>query len=83
MAWLQQQSTRERPDTFTQLSPSSRLRTLHGRGGPYIFCGDFLHDLDLEITLGYPLLEPRILGLKLLQAPDLARMKAPKRLRQV
>jgi hypothetical protein len=58
MAWLQQQSTRERPDTFTQLSPSSCPRTLHGRGGPYIFCSDFLHNLDLEITLGYQLLEP-------------------------
>src|SRR5262245_51329085 len=28
-----------------------------------VFCRDFLHDLDLEITLGNQLLEPRILGL--------------------
>jgi hypothetical protein len=31
-----------------------------------VFCGDFLHDLDLEITL----------GLELLEAPDLVRLKA-------
>jgi hypothetical protein len=37
------------------------------------FCGDFLHDLDLEITLGN---QPRILGLELLQAPDVVRPKA-------
>jgi hypothetical protein len=35
---------------------------------------------SLEITLGYQLLEPRILGLKLLQASDLARLKAAKAL---
>jgi hypothetical protein len=35
-----------------------------------------LHDLDLEITLGYQLLQPHILGLELLQAPDLIRLKA-------
>ena len=29
-----------------------------------VFCGDFLHDLDLEITLGNQLLQPRILGLE-------------------
>src|SRR5205807_10449893 len=37
--------------------------------------GDFL-DLDLEITLDNQLLQPRILGLELLQAPDVARLKA-------
>src|SRR5262249_30892666 len=41
-----------------------------------VFCGDFLHDLDLEITLGNQLLQPRILGLELLQAPDVVRLKA-------
>jgi hypothetical protein len=41
-----------------------------------VSCGDFLHDLDLEITLGNQLLQPRILGLELLQAPDLVRLKA-------
>src|SRR5262249_20718699 len=41
-----------------------------------VFCGDFLHDLDLEITLGNELLQPRILGLELLQAPDVVRLKA-------
>jgi hypothetical protein len=40
---------------------------------------DFLHDLDLEITLGNELLQPPILDLELLQAPDLA--QPPKRLR--
>jgi len=40
-----------------------------------VFCGDFL-DLDLEITLDNQLLQPRILGLELLQAPDVARLKA-------
>jgi hypothetical protein len=28
-----------------------------------IFCGNFLHDLDLEIALDDQLLQPRILGL--------------------
>jgi hypothetical protein len=41
-----------------------------------VFCGDFLHHLDLEIPLGHQLLQPRILGLELLQAPDVARPKA-------
>jgi len=51
MAWLQQQSTRERPDTFTQLSPLSWPRTLHGRGGPYVFC-DLLEHRIVEHRLG-------------------------------
>ena len=68
MAWLQQQSTLERPDTFTQLSPLSCPKTLHGRAGPYIFCGDFFHDLDFETTLNNQLLQPRLLSLELLQA---------------
>lgn len=33
-----------------------------------LFCGDFLHHLDLEIALRQQFLQPRILGLKLLQA---------------
>ena len=56
MAWLQQQSTRERPDTFRQLSSSSRLRTLQ-RGGPYIFCGYFFHHLNLKVALSNQLLQ--------------------------
>jgi hypothetical protein len=37
MAWLQQQLTRERPDTFTQAASDSRTKDLARRGGPYIF----------------------------------------------
>ena len=37
MAWLQQQSTRERPDTFTQTAFDSSQEPLRRRGGPYIF----------------------------------------------
>jgi hypothetical protein len=40
-----------------------------GRYAHQFFCGDFLHGLDLEITLGNQLLQPRILGLELLQSP--------------
>ena len=36
MAWLQQQPTRERPDTFTQTALGISSRPLHGRGEPYI-----------------------------------------------
>src|SRR5512139_746001 len=47
-------------------------------GGPArspVFCGDFLHHLDLEVTLGHQLLQPRILDLKLLQAAHVVRLK--------
>ena len=44
-----------------------RPRTLHGRGGPYIFCRDFLHHLDLEVTLGHQLLQLGVLILERLQ----------------
>ena len=37
MAWLQQQPTRERPDTFRRTAVVVPPRTLHGRGGSYIF----------------------------------------------
>jgi hypothetical protein len=47
-----------------------------GRYAHQFFCDDFLHGLDLEITLGNQLLQPRILGLELLQAPDVVRLKA-------
>ena len=53
MAWLQQQPTRERPDTFTQLSSSSRPRTLHGRGGPYISAQCVLKHLLVEAQIGH------------------------------
>src|SRR5205823_1675926 len=52
-------------------------------GGPArspVFCGDFLHHLDLEITLGHQLLEPGVLRLELPQAPDVARLQAPETL---
>src|ERR1700741_1415359 len=42
-----------------------------------VFCRDFLHDLDLEIALGNQLLQPSILGLKLLQTPHVIRLQAP------
>jgi hypothetical protein len=40
------------------------------------FCGDFLHDVELDIAFGDKPLQPRILCLKLLQAPHFARLKA-------
>ena len=39
MAWLQPQSTRERPDTFTQTAFDSSQEPLQRRGGPYILEG--------------------------------------------
>src|SRR5215469_1883704 len=42
-----------------------------------VFCCDFLHDLDLEITLGDQLLQPRILCLKLPQPTHVVRLQAP------
>jgi hypothetical protein len=41
------------------------------RHAQQFFCGDFLHHLDLKITFGDQLLQPGILRLELLQAPDL------------
>jgi hypothetical protein len=32
---------------------------IFGRGEGRVFCGDFLYDLDLEITLGNQLPQPR------------------------
>src|SRR5205823_9811994 len=52
-------------------------------GGPArspVFCGDFLHHLDLEIALGHQLLQPGVLRLELPQAPDVARLQAPETL---
>jgi hypothetical protein len=43
-----------------------------------IFCVDLLHDLDLRVALGNQLLQPRILGLQLLQAPHVVGLKRPK-----
>jgi hypothetical protein len=42
---------------------------------------NFLHDLKLKVALGNKLLQPRILGLKLLQAPHA--WNPPNRLRHV
>ena len=39
-------------------------------------CRNLFHHLNLEIALGDQLLQPRILGLELLQAPDVIRHKA-------
>src|SRR5215467_5160192 len=75
MAWLQQQSTRERPDTFTQLSSSSRPRTLHGRGGPYIFCQQVLQRRIVEHGVRQKLLQPGVLALQPLQALGLRDLK--------
>ena len=41
-----------------------------------IFCRDFLHHLDLEVTLGHQLLQPRILCLELLQPPHVVRLQS-------
>jgi hypothetical protein len=48
-----------------------------------VFCGDFHHHLDLEITLGDQLLQPRILGLELLQPPEVVRPKDAKTLEAI
>ena len=67
-AWLQQQSTRERPDTFTQLSPKRTSKTLQRRDGPYIFCQKILQRRIVEHRVGQQLLQPSVLALHRLQA---------------
>ena len=62
--------------TERPLLPGNTQLAADGPSRSPVFCGDFLHDLDLEITLGNELLQPRILGLELLQAPDVVRLKA-------
>src|SRR5262249_54243550 len=56
------QSTRERPETFTQLSSSSRRR-----GGPYIFCGDLLEHRLVQFCFRQQLLRLGVLILERLQ----------------
>jgi hypothetical protein len=75
MAWLQRHSTRERPDTFTQLSSSSCPRTLHGRGGPYIFCQQVLQRRIVEHGVRQELLQPGVLVLQPPQALGLRDLK--------
>jgi hypothetical protein len=61
------------------LIPNLYVKGLGAPVGPAhspVFCGHFLHDLDLEITLGNQPLQPRILSLVLLQAPAFFRLKA-------
>jgi len=76
MAWLQQQPTRERPDTFTQTVVVTCLRTLHGRGGPYISADDVLQHLLVERQVDDDLLQPAVLFLKLTQSLHLRRHQA-------
>lgn len=40
------------------------------------FCRDFPHPLDIELAFDNQLLQPRILGLKLLQPPHVVRLEA-------
>src|SRR5262249_32868378 len=65
-----------RPAAPRDHAPGHTQLAADGPARSPVFCGDFLHDLDLEITLGNQLLQPRILGLELLQAPDVVRLKA-------
>jgi hypothetical protein len=56
-------------------SPAARHSRWLAAGEPRTltsFCGDFLHHLDLEFSLGNQLLQSRILGVELLQPPDVA-----------
>jgi hypothetical protein len=76
MAWLQQQSTRERPDTFTQTALGNRSRTLHGRGEPYISREGFLQDQLVEREFRDGLPQPLVLPLQLLQPLRLIELQA-------
>ena len=67
MAWLQQQSIRERPDTFAQTALGNRSRTLHRRGEPYISREGFLQDQLVQRELGDGLLQPLVLAFEILQ----------------
>ena len=76
MAWLQQQLTRERPDTFTQTAPDRNPNPLQRRGGPYIFSQDVLQHRLVQRQIRHHTLQLRVLVLKLLQPPDLAHTHA-------
>jgi len=68
MAWLQPQSTRERPDTFMQLESSFTMsRTLHGRGGPYILSQKVFQSGIVEHCIGQEPLQLRVLVFQRLQ----------------
>lgn len=67
MAWLENQPTRERPDTFTQTGMSSG-RTLHRRGETYISLDDVLKHFPVQGQIGNSFLEPVILVFQLSQA---------------
>ncbi len=68
MAWLQQQPTRERPDTFTQLSSSSRPKTCMGGADHTFRRMHVLKHLAVERQIGNDLLQLAVLILKLLSA---------------
>ncbi len=76
MAWLQQQSTRERPDTFTQTALCNCPRPLHRRREPYISREGFLQDQLVEREVGNGLPQPIILPLKFLEPLRLVELQA-------
>jgi hypothetical protein len=41
------------------------------------FCGDFLHNIDLEIALGNQLLQPRVLLFELFRTPHVVGLEHP------
>ena len=57
MAWLQQQLTRERPDTFTQTAPDRNPNPLQRRGGPYIFSQDVLQHRLVQRQIRHHMLQ--------------------------
>jgi flavin-binding protein dodecin len=50
--------------------PCFRVGDLLASGGPYIFCVDLFHHVQLEIALRQHLLEPRVLLFDLLEPLD-------------
>lgn len=73
MAWLQQQLTRERPDTFMQLESSSAMsRTLARTGRTIHFLShEILQRGIVEHGVGQKPLQPRLPVLQRLQSPSL------------
>ena len=75
MAWLQQQSTRERPDTFTQTALDIRSCPLHGRGEPYISLGGLGEDHLIERQVRDGLAQALVLLLELLHPLHLVELQ--------
>jgi len=82
MAWLQQQSTRERLDTFKRTAIVRTSSALPGRSRSYIFAALSDH-LDLWVAFRHRFPQSCVLLLELLLAPRLVGLERPERFFQV